>query len=267
MKYYYTFIFSALLFLNPLYNFGGENRKAAKCEAFQTGFYAGISGGVSNFRSNSELHSREIVPQGELSNGLSTESYTQILEEEGLEKLTALETSNYHSKLRKTRGSFDLHMGYLYHLPYENCPFVFSPEILFTYHPLSIHTKLKDEPFRYTTKTTYSFGGNLRMGIVTVHNLFLYGFTGITCSPFKFKVHDDTEHRQCAKKTKFKPGFTYGVGIEHELVNAHRVRLELGISCYSKIEFHTTSHDDFWSHALRIKPRIYTTSVMYSVPF
>lgn len=251
----YSIIFTILvLSLNPILSFGMQNRDIiAKYEPFQNGSYGGIRSGLSMFLTNSTLHSQTIEPPDPFAHSSSFEFHP--------------EDAPYHSKVRRTRGSFGLHMGYLYHLPYENCPFVFSPEILFTYHPLSIHTKLKDEPFRYTTKTTYSFGGNLRMGIVTVHNLFLYGFTGITCSPFKFKVHDDTEHRQCAKKTKFKPGFTYGVGIEHELANAHRVRLELGISCYSKIEFHTTSHDAFWSHALRIKPRIYTASVMYSVPF
>lgn len=259
----FKFTLFASLFFNLTLCFGAHNKTISKkCDPFQNGFYGGIRGGLSTFHSKSELHSQIANHEPDDFEGLSEADLEELSENPDPE------LSPYHSKLKQTRGSIGLHIGYFYRLPYENCPLIFSPEIFFIHHPLSVHTKLTDkgELFNYITKTTCSFGSNLRIGILAMPNLFVYGFTGIACSPFKFKVYDD-ENQQCTKQTRYKPAFTFGVGIEHEMVNTHRIGLELGASCYSKVSFNTSSHDDFFSHSLRIKPKIYAATVKYSVPF
>lgn len=235
----YINLLLAIIFINPIIGFAQNCEPLSACDPFQASFYGGIR------IAPSVIHS-------------STAIFSEILELPDI-------TSSTHSKKSKVFGSAGLQFGYLYRC--MSNPLVIAPEIFLTYNPSSTRHKIGDEPYSFKTKTSFTVGGNVRIGVLLINNLFLYGFAGITHSAFRFHVHDDTNDTHNASQSKYGTAPIYGLGCEYEFQNTNRIRLEFGYSHYNPIKFSTISHDKLTYHSLRLKPKIYSINFIYSIPF
>lgn len=228
----------SLFFIYPIVGFAQNNDSFSPCEPFQSGFYSGVRVGPSFLHSKSRLFS-EFLPDPE--------------------------TTPFHQNISSSFGSIGLQFGYLYRF---NCsPLILAPEAFFSYNPSSINQQVQGEPYSHKLKTNFSFGANVRFGTLLTDNLFLYGFIGVTSSHFRFEVNENAINEKITNQTKYTPALTYGVGLEHELKNTHRIRIDAGCSDYKRINFSALSYDRFHLFTATIKPKVYSINFMYSIPF
>lgn len=230
-------LLSLLLYLYPTVSFAHAEADSNTCP-FKSSFYGGIRAGLSH------LHS-------------TFKPSTQFLEFPEF-------TVTHDSKLNSTLGFGGFQFGYLFRWP--NSLFIISPEAFFIYNPASMNRNKEGELDLHKIKTTFSFGLNIRLGGLITNNLFAYVYTGITCSPFKFQEHDTLDNIRRAQQTKYGNALNYGAGLEYELQNTHRVRLEIGSSDYKSMHFSTIAPNKLTYHTATFKPRTYSATLMYSIP-
>lgn len=234
MKYYFSFF---LFFLGSFFLHAQETCNL-DYEKFQSGFYAGLRAGVSEFRTHNEINGQLIFDDS---------------------------PAVYNTTIHKKISNGGLHFGYLYR--YNQCPFILAPEIFITYNPSSSNASIINEPFDFNVKTRFSLGANLRAGALLLDNLLLYGLIGVTGTSFVFESRDNTVNQKMGNDVKFASALTYGAGIEHEFITNNRIRLEFTYSDYKKINFAVVSNDRQAFYLNTIKPKIYTISLMYSIKF
>lgn len=227
-----------LLSLFPSAGFANSNTQQKESNSFTDGFYGGGRAGV--FRLNGKSVIKESFPQVE---GPVSD----------------------HSHDAHTFGSIGVHVGYLYN--YGCSGFALAPEVLIEYNTTSIKQEFESDSYQYKTTMPLTLGANLRGGMIVQDNIFIYGLIGAKVSQFTFKVNDVTTNKSIARTHAFSPAMVYGAGIEFEMENCHRLRFEYTYSHYKKVHLSTFSHDGNSQHSSKLRPKVSSVSLIYSIPF